>query len=103
LIMFSVPIIIIITPPLLIVPAIITVTGDRVTIKHGLRTIRIRHSDITFYDIVSYPPSWVNNQYMFPNVQWLMIRKKSGLYKSWYIPTTNATQLMLAIQSRSKI
>ena len=100
LLWISVPVIVFLVPYLLVIPAVVSLTVDRVEVRHGVWTLKIPYSVIEYCEIVPAPPSWVNNHYMFPNAQWVHVRKDKGLFKSWYIPATSATSLTLAIRKR---
>ncbi|MHA2423861.1 MAG: hypothetical protein ACXAEF_03680 [Candidatus Thorarchaeota archaeon] len=97
-----IPITVFLIPYLLVVPAIVTTTKSSLLARHGKRTLKFPYSIIEYFEIVETPPTWVNNHYMFPNAQWIHIRKNKGLFKSWYIPATSATKLMLALREGSQ-
>jgi hypothetical protein len=94
-----VPLIILMTVYGLGVPGQVMVSEWGVVVKHGLM-VRIK---IPIEDIMSLtiepPPWWLNYYYLYGNAQWLRVGKRAGLLKWWYIPTTSATKLKLAIES----
>ena len=98
LIWISVPLIVIAVPYLLMVPALITLTTKSITVKHGIWKITIPLLEIEKCEVVSLPPWWANFQHVYPNAQWVHITKSKGRLDWWYIPTTSATQLVLAIR-----
>ena len=98
LVWLCIPIIIIAIPHLLVVPADITLTQKAIRVKHGVWSITIPLDEIEQCDVVPYPPWWANFQYYYPNAQWVHITKSKGRLDWWYIPTTSATQLVLAIR-----
>ena len=95
-----VPLCIFLVPYLLVVPAYITTTDSVLIARHGKWTLKFPYSNIEYSEIIEHPPTWVNNHYMFPNAQWVHIRKNKGIVKSWYIPATSATKLTLAIREK---
>ncbi|MHA1906767.1 MAG: hypothetical protein ACW98Y_05710 [Candidatus Thorarchaeota archaeon] len=95
-----IPVIIFLVPYVLVVPAIITTTDSTLLARHGKRTLKFPFSIMEYCEIIEAPPSWVNNHYLFPNAQWVHIRKSKGFFKSWYIPATSATKLTLAIREK---
>ena len=97
-----VPICVIAVPYMLVIPAVITIDNMMVNARHGVWTLKIPLHIVEYTEIVSAPPSWVNNHYMFPNAQWVHFRKTKGLIKSWYVPATSATQLILTVRTMSK-
>ncbi len=92
------PVIIIAIPYLLVVPANIILTQKAIRVKHGVWSITIPLDEIEHCEVVAYPPWWANFQHYFPNAQWMQIAKSKGRLDWWYIPTTSATQLILAIR-----
>jgi hypothetical protein len=96
---FIVPAIILTTVYGLGVPGTVSVTAWGVVVKHGLLVrIRIPREAIVSTAIDS-PPWWLNYYYLHANAQWLRVGKSVGFLNWWYIPTTNATRLKLAIES----
>ena len=98
LLWLAVPACIFVVPYLLVIPALITMKDTTLVVRHGKWTMRFPNSIIDYEEIVQAPPTWVNNHYMFPSAQWVHIRKTKGIFKSWYIPATSATRLILAIR-----
>ena len=96
---FIVPLLILMTVYGLGVPGKVEVSEWGLVVKHGL-LIRI---EVPVEDIVAItiepPPWWLNYYYLYANAQWLRVGKRSGILKWWYIPTTSATKLKLAIES----
>ena len=94
-----IPLVILMTVYGLGVPGKVTVSEWGIVVKHGL-LVRIK---IPVEDIMSItiepPPWWLNYYYLYANAQWLRVGKRAGLLKWWYIPTTSATKLKLAIES----
>lgn len=93
----GVPVIVMVIPYLFIIPAHITITRDRLQVRHGLWSIRIPIEQIALAEVVEYPPWWANFQYFFPNAQWVHLEKSSGKLGWWYIPTSSAAECVLAI------
>ncbi|MHA1882118.1 MAG: hypothetical protein ACTSUO_03645 [Candidatus Thorarchaeota archaeon] len=98
LVWLFIPIFVISIPYLLVVPADITLTQKAIRVKHGVWSITIPLDQIEQCDVIQYPPWWANFQHYYPNAQWIQIAKSKGRLNWWYIPTTNATQLVLAIR-----
>jgi len=96
---FIVPAIILTTVYGLGVPGTVVVSDWGIIVKHGL-LIRIKIPRKTIVSTtIEPPPWWLNYYYLHANAQWLRVGKSSGLLKWWYIPTTSATRLKLAIES----
>jgi hypothetical protein len=96
----GVPVIVIVIPYLLIIPAHITITRETLHVRHGLWSIRIPLKQIALSEVVEYPPWWANFQYFFPNAQWIRLEKSSGRLGWWYLPTSSAAECVLAIHGR---
>jgi hypothetical protein len=94
----SVPLFLIGMPFLFIVPAVASIIDKTFIVRHGIITYRIPFSTIEQKEAVTYPPSWNNIQYFFPQVQWVCLRRTTGRWKTWYIPTSHAAQLVAAIR-----
>lgn len=93
-----IPLVILMTVYGLGVPGKVTVSEWGIVVKHGLLVrIKIPVEDIMSITI-ELPPWWLNYYYLYANAQWLRVGKKSGILKWWYIPTTSATKLKLAIE-----
>ena len=94
-----VPIIVIMIPYGLGVPAHVTVTESGIVIRHGrLLRIRIPISSIISLD-VKPPPWWFSIYYLFSPSQWVFVKKSTGLLKWWCIPATSGTKLKTALDS----
>ncbi len=99
LLWFLVPALAFAIPYLLIIPTRIELTSTTLRIKHGMVwTTSHALDDVVDFHILDYPPWWVNFQYFFPYAQWIRVEKRNGWLKSWYIPTTSATRLVVAIR-----
>ena len=93
-----VPVIILVFPFALAVPTSVMVSRSGVSVKHGLfLRIRVPSSRIISSEIKP-PPWWFNLYYLYPNAQWVHIRKSHGLLKWWYIPTKSARRLVVALE-----
>ena len=81
------------------VPGLVVVSNTGIIVKHGLLVrVKILKDEIVSTSIES-PPWWLNYYYLYANAQWVRVGKTSGYLKWWYIPTSNATKLRLAIES----
>ena len=93
-----VPLIILAFPFALAVPTSVMVSRSGILIKHGLiLRIRVSSSHIISSELKP-PPWWFSLYYLYPNAQWVHIRKSRGLLKWWYIPTKSARRLMAVIE-----
>lgn len=94
-----IPIVILTTVYGLGVPGRVTVSEWGIVVRHGV-FVRIR---VPVEDIVSLsvepPPWWLNYYYLYANAQWLRVGKRTGILKWWYVPTTSAARLKIAIES----
>ena len=94
-----VPLVILMTVYGLGVPGDVMVSDWGIVVSHGLLIkIRIPVENIVS-TVIEPPPWWLNYYYLYSNAQWLRVRKTSGLLKWWYVPTSSASRLKLAIKS----
>ncbi|MGY5874393.1 MAG: hypothetical protein RTU30_01495 [Candidatus Thorarchaeota archaeon] len=92
-----IPLIVVGAPYTFGVPARVVVDKSGAKVRHGLVTIRMPAGDISQVDIQN-PPWWLSIWYLFPDAQWVRIRKSRGLLKWWYFPATNAVKFIDAVK-----
>jgi hypothetical protein len=99
ILIFLVPLIVLTIPYSFGVPAHVTVTEMGVVVRHGkLLRIKIPKSSIISTDLKP-PPWWFNLYYLFAPAQWVHVKKRTGLLKWWFIPTTSGVKLKTTLDS----
>ncbi len=93
-----IPLIVIGAPYIFGVPARVAVDESGARVRHGLVTINMPAEDINQVEIQD-PPWWLSIWYLFPDAQWVRIRKSRGLLKWWYFPTTSAVRFIDAVKA----
>ena len=80
------------------VPGRVIVSKGGAKVSHGMVTINMPADEIHHLEIRN-PPWWLSVWYLFPEAQWVLLRKREGLLKWWYFPTTNAVKFIEAVKS----